>query len=297
MESNNSNNSNSSSTLREKIWNGKLLVKIEVPEHYVSAIEQPKPLYKVLSRNTYLDFHYEGVNEIFKAYTIGVDVWFGFGEKPLHWHVPFGVLVDAYYGIITNPPIQMSAHYRSPPFDKIITNNIKITDIPANSFPLVGLKTVKDHFNHSLKEAVQIKFGSTSVIMSDTKAEDSQQLFDSVKSNYMEKYEKLFNAIWFSPKYRVKAMPLRVFIKDYDNMIQKSVPINDQEGKEATLGESLKRIFPKVKFHWDEVEGIERKYQVISQGILLSPEFTISFLVDNFYNLDGFVYISLYSEN
>ena len=43
MESN--NNSNASATLREKIWNGKLLVKIEVPEHYISAIEQPKPIY------------------------------------------------------------------------------------------------------------------------------------------------------------------------------------------------------------------------------------------------------------
>jgi len=91
-------------------------------------------------------------------------------------------------------------------------------------------------------------------------------------------------------------MPLRVFIKDYENMIQKSVPILNQEGAEATLGESLKKVFPNVKFHWDEVEGQERKYQVISQGILLSPEYTITFLLDNFYNLDGFIYISLYSD-
>jgi len=91
-------------------------------------------------------------------------------------------------------------------------------------------------------------------------------------------------------------MPLRVFIKDYDNMIQKSVPVMDKEGKEATLGESLEKIFPKIKFHWSEGEGLERKYQVISQGILLSPELTIAFLVDNFYNLDGFTYISLYSD-
>ncbi len=46
MES--SNNSNGSVALREKIWNGKLLVKIEVPEHYISAIEQPKPIYVFL---------------------------------------------------------------------------------------------------------------------------------------------------------------------------------------------------------------------------------------------------------
>jgi len=91
-------------------------------------------------------------------------------------------------------------------------------------------------------------------------------------------------------------MPLRIFIKDYDNVIQKSVPIMDQEGKEGTLGESLKRIFPKIKFHWNEGEGSERKYQVISQGILLDPEYTIAYLTENFYNLDGFIYISLYYE-
>ncbi len=70
----------------------------------------------------------------------------------------------------------------------------------------------------------------------------------------------------------------------------------DQEGKEVTLGESLKRIFPNIKFHWSEGEGTERKYQVISQGILLDPEYTIQYLTENFYNLDGFIYISLYYE-
>ena len=30
---------------------------------------------------------------------------------------------------------------------------------------------------------MQIKFGSTSVIMSDTKAEDTHQLFDSIKTS------------------------------------------------------------------------------------------------------------------
>ena len=62
------------------------------------------------------------------------------------------MLADTYYGINFHPPMEMSGHYRSPPFDKIITNNVKMSDVPANSFPLVGLKTVKDHFNHSLKE-------------------------------------------------------------------------------------------------------------------------------------------------
>jgi len=92
-------------------------------------------------------------------------------------------------------------------------------------------------------------------------------------------------------------MPLRVFIKNYENIIQKSVPVVDEEGKETILGDSLKKIFPNVKFHWDEVEEQERKLQVISQGVLLDKDYTISFLADTFYSLDGFVYISLYCED
>jgi len=290
------NNNATTSAIREKLWAAKLFVKIEVPEHYISS-EQPKPIYKVLFRNTYLEFHYESVNELFKPYTIGSEMWFGFDEKPLHWHVPFGVLVDTYHGVDPKLPIELSAHYRTPPFEKIICNNVKLGDVPANAYPLIGLKTTKDHFNHSLKEATQIRYGSTNAIMRDTKAEEYDQIFEVIKSDYMEKYEKIFNKIWFNPKHKMKAMPLRVFIKNYENIIQKSVAVADEEGKENTLGDSLKKIFPKIKFHWDEAEENERKFQVISHGVLLEPEYPISFLADTFYSLDGFVYISLYCED
>jgi len=47
---------------------------------------------------------------------------------------------------------RIKREYRTPPFDKIIYNNVKLSDVPANAFPLIGLKTAKDHYNHSLKE-------------------------------------------------------------------------------------------------------------------------------------------------
>ncbi len=31
--------------IREKIWKGQLLVKFEVPEHYISGTDYPKPIY------------------------------------------------------------------------------------------------------------------------------------------------------------------------------------------------------------------------------------------------------------
>ncbi len=42
---------------------------------------------------------------------------------------------------------------------------------------------MSNNFDWVFIQAVQIKFGSTSVIMSDTKAEESQQLFESIKSS------------------------------------------------------------------------------------------------------------------
>ena len=95
----------------------------------------------------------------------------------------------------------------------------------------------------------------------------------------------------------IRAMPLRVFIKNYENIIQKSVPAFDEEGKENTLGECLKKIFPGVKFHWDEAEENEKKMDVISHGVLLEKDYPIAALADTFYSFDGFVYISLYCED
>ena len=91
-------------------------------------------------------------------------------------------------------------------------------------------------------------------------------------------------------------MPLRVFIKNYPNVIQKRAKLSDDNGP-VKLGDYLKTIFPNLKFHWDtEVEEGQKKYNVISQGILLEPDYPLTFLSENLYALDGFVYISLHYD-
>ncbi len=41
----NQKNSDILASIRESVWNGKFLVKLEVPEHYISVSDQPKPIY------------------------------------------------------------------------------------------------------------------------------------------------------------------------------------------------------------------------------------------------------------
>jgi hypothetical protein len=124
----------------------------------------------------------------------------------------------------------------------------------------------------------------------------------------MEKYEKIFNKLWNTTSHRIKYnelndiltcyrdMPLRIFIKNYPNILQKRVKMTDDEGNPLKLGDYLKSILPNIKFHWDEVEEGQKKHSVISHGILLDYDFTIPFLSENLYALDGFVYISLHYE-
>ncbi len=92
-------------------------------------------------------------------------------------------------------------------------------------------------------------------------------------------------------------MPLRIFIKNYENMIQKSVPYTDEEGGELTIGGYFKKNFPQIKLHWDKAEEGERVYQLISHGVLLDASYLITSIADTFYSLDGFVYISLYYKD
>jgi len=72
------------------------------------------------------------------------------------------VLVDAYFGVDFEPPIQITTHYRyselkenkksrTPPTDKLVCSNVKFAEANAPP-PLIGLKSVKEHYKHSLKE-------------------------------------------------------------------------------------------------------------------------------------------------
>lgn len=89
-------NSQEAAEIREKLWKGQIFVKIEVPEQYISGSDFPKPIYvlisifyysqKTISRNSYLDFQNDVVNEVFKSCVISSELWFGLKERPLHWY-------------------------------------------------------------------------------------------------------------------------------------------------------------------------------------------------------------------
>ena len=88
-------------------------------------------------------------------------------------------------------------------------------------------------------------------------------------------------------------------------VLQKSVKLKDDRGEDVILGEFMEKTFPKAKFKWiDKVQessdciekssGKVKTYCVLNNGIELDFDVPLSFLANNLFNLDGFVYISLY---
>jgi autophagy-related protein 5 len=284
--------------MREYVWNGKIGVQFTLPEEYLADKDKPKPLYFMIPRYCYLGFYYDKVDEYFKSYKLpNSDIWFSYEEIPLHWHVPFGVLIDMLFGAECKPIIELKVHCMTPPADKLVTGTAKLTE--GSTIPLFGLKTCQDHYLHSLKEAAKIRFGNLNFVLT-TPADEKKKMWDSIESDIMERYNSMFKSFWVD-RTALDIAPVRIFVKGIPQVLQKAVKLKNEKSEEILLGQFIETSFPKVTFKWpdqpfsQENQEKVKCFQVLNNGIEMDYSVTISFLADNLFSLDGFVYLSITS--
>ena len=124
-----------------------------------------------------------------------MDIWYSFGDVPLRWHYPLGLLLDLY-----NPcgefPWVLRVHFHQPfPADKII----KMQNHDA----------LQDLFTSMLKESDFLRHGSVSRMMGLSR-EDQIQLWDAVWSDQYSRFWDV-NAKLINDSDSLRHIPVRMY--------------------------------------------------------------------------------------
>jgi autophagy-related protein 5 len=222
-------------TLAHHIWEGMLPIQVELDKEELEAAGITldhfiEPYFMLIRRCNYLPVITPQIIELLiqrHLPFIGdeTDIWYSFGNIPLKWHYPIGLLYDLYVGKKSEIPWKLIVHTRGYPDEHLLRS------------PLPSIDHMRDLYMGLIKESDFLRHGSVKRVMKLSK-QDQTQLWTSLCSGD-------FNAFWTVNQQLVwsnsseilidtaslpRHVPLRLYLPD-SPVIQEPVQAIDDQGK------------------------------------------------------------------
>eukprot|EP00035_Acanthoeca_spectabilis_P038430 m.52978 g.52978 ORF g.52978 m.52978 type:complete len:277 (+) comp9135_c0_seq2:3259-4089(+) len=258
------------------VFNGRVpiafvLVVGEHPERRPS--DTYEPYFLLAPRTGYLPLCAEKIRRHYNLSTGLADeedeMWFEFRGRPLRWNHPIGVLFDCFAG--EDSPWEVTVHIKNYP-DCLMRSS-------GNA--------VETHFINQIKQACQIKHGTTEITRDINKSElwfgiqtDDFDHFHRVNKKLMEKKA---DSPWF------KKVPFQLYVIDDKvradpdvpvTILQQLVELTTEDGIPNTLGQMV-----------DTVLGSGDNRRVVMHGVQPPLETPLQWLCEHFVYPDNFLHI------
>ncbi|KAG6623658.1 Autophagy protein 5 [Phytophthora cinnamomi] len=279
----------SEAPLKQRVWAGRIPVVFSLDPNEVTTLHAPRPFYAMVPRMSYLVSQTRDVVEYFRdaappmSAMQGASIWFEANGRPLHWHLPFGLLRDLLGGDgAADLPWALTVHFLGFPGDVLL--------------PCDNEQSVESHFMHSLKQATFLRMGSTKAVMALPEAQQTQ-IWTSISQNDYEGYREATRELHLDGGVDASALrhlPLRVHL---DNAPAIQMPIAPlQNGREKTLQEVLHYLLPDL-FPSDVVSDTDaHQFQLVVHGIPVPAHVSIVELYRSLSYADGFLYVAVLPE-
>lgn len=256
--------------LKKEVWKGALPLCITLASHDIASLDQPAPLYLMLSRHSYLALSLDRLIEHFGPYTQEgfqrEEIWVSYNGVPLKWQYAVGVMADLLCGQQLALPWMLQIHFRAFPSDVLI--------------PYQGIKSLRISYISSLKEATALLLGSSQTIMNMSK-ESEERLWRSICESDFERYWELMERHCTPETTDIKRIPLKAFTPDARiGLILQPVPCVKPDGELVTMGELVG--------HW-----LEGRREILCQGIVLPSDTPLLWAWKTLSHPDSFLYIVL----
>eukprot|EP01012_Entosiphon_sulcatum_P028825 TRINITY_DN3498_c0_g1_i1.p1 TRINITY_DN3498_c0_g1~~TRINITY_DN3498_c0_g1_i1.p1 ORF type:complete len:333 (+),score=78.94 TRINITY_DN3498_c0_g1_i1:133-999(+) len=192
--------------IEKELWKSAVPVEFVLAETDISRAEKPPPFFRLIPRVSYIPFYLRNVRDHFAdARAVGgtdTEIWVEYRGVPLKWHLPMGVLFDlicASNEDESHLPLQLVVHFQNFPADRVL-----------------NLKTEKDvvfFFQHSLKEAVYVKYSNVKSIMT-LSTSDQTELCEAVRDCNHDVFTKIRQVIDKSADGQPQRVPVHLFVAD-----------------------------------------------------------------------------------
>mmetsp|Transcript_13652 Transcript_13652/g.35084 ORF Transcript_13652/g.35084 Transcript_13652/m.35084 type:complete len:277 (-) Transcript_13652:19-849(-) len=261
------------------IFNGRVpiafaLVVAEVPDR--RAANTHEPYYLLAPRTGYLPLCAEKIRRHYNLPTeIDADadeMWFEHRGRPLRWNHPIGVLFDSFAG--DDKPWEVTVHVKNYP----------------DCLMRAGGNAVETHYINQVKQACQIKHGTTEVTRDINKSElwfgiqnDDFEHFHRVNKKLMEKKAE---SPWF------KHVPFQLYLVDEKVrgdpdvpaiILQQLVNLITDDGIPNTLEKLIEAVLGKTPFA-----------RVVMHGVEPPLETPLQWLCEHFVYPDNFLHITVF---
>ncbi|ODQ67175.1 APG5-domain-containing protein [Nadsonia fulvescens var. elongata DSM 6958] len=277
-------------TLREKIWNGSLSVRIVLAPYELAKSGGTEELLINVSRISYfplymsriLDFFFCQGNDGLKINMS--DWWLEFDSVPINWNWPIGLSYDILTSLDSSN-MESESESKSPnPWTLVLHGN----DYPVEQIlTYTGESALKSFWLQQSKEACFIRDGNSKAILSLSK-KDTDTLWDGVSQNNYKKFWTIMTTVLPNVEH-LKSVPTRLYLPKSNDVLQKLVKVVNEQGEFQSVGSVLNQYLPEL-FPSKRTPLIARP---VLHGILLPMSTPLAPLYSFGLYLDGFLHISI----
>jgi len=202
-------------------------------------MNKPSAYYQLVPRMSYLPFYLQDVRDHFAPSVpqLGNDakMWLSYRNVPVKWQLPAGVIYDIIKQGVEEQGtklIQLTVHFEGFPEDQILQ--------------LQHEDELRFFFNHSLKEAACIKFGSAKSIIT-LSTSDQQDLCEAVRDCHsrFSNYQKIREKIERHAEGQSDKLPVRLFVGTAQDPLDKYKMLLRAARQDLTFGQLLHFVLPK----------------------------------------------------
>lgn len=256
--------SNCSNKLRSMNWKGCIPVEITLSKSSLSSPSMPPPLYRMVSRQSYLHLSLLDVIERLsmfavtspsikqqQQYAVVNNTWLEDkqAKKPLRWHLFAGVLFDLLKAQQEHKhtlPWKLILHFSSYPHDKILS----LTN---------GLDTVKQYYFNSLKQSLYMQYGNAKKSTSEITKHHHDILWKSIQSNNYEMFSSVNQNLQLnnSSTSTTMLLPIRVLLdshpvlqKPYRILTEQNWESNNSNNQQDKVSDSCGTTLGDLLLHW-----------------------------------------------
>lgn len=259
------------SGITRKVWGGIVVARFLLSPSETVVSSPVPPIHLVLQRNSYLPLYQEKIQNHFATYLqekSDQEIWFDVNEKPLKWHYPIGVLIDAFLTEETKNVVDINVHFH---------------DFPEQS--LIHFKNIdamESCFMSTLKEADHLKHRGQ--VINSMNRSQHKQLWNSLRTGDYEKFWSINGKLMdgFENSETFKFIPMRVYLND--GVYQELVSPTNSEGNLRNLGEILQKFLKSEE---------TPTFIAISHGVHLPLDVPLQWLSTHMSYADNFLHIAI----
>jgi len=170
--------------LQQSIWKGYVSIQFQMSTHDIASLYPPMSINLLINRFAYLGSIAYPAIKYFQSIAIEFsdDIWFESYEQKLNSNLPIGVLYDC---IVHHIPLHT-------PW--IITIHFQPMRDPSVSVELIGMKQLERIFFHTMKQSLQLLYGTTRLFHELT-VESQMMIWNATKEGHLEQYRQMITPL------------------------------------------------------------------------------------------------------